>query len=268
MASPSNAKTDVRLNLRGYARVALMASVLLVLIIPHLLTKWAGLRTTIPNKYLAWTARSAGLDVRVVGEPLPRDVLFVANHLSWLDILALGGAGRAAFVSKAEIGDWPLVGWLADQNHTVYVARENRRQVARQADALGQALALGHPVALFPEGTTGPGDELLPFRASLFAAAAPGPVRLRIQPVALDYGVHAQEFAWIDPESAVDNAKRLLSRRGRAKLVIRFLDPLESPLCADRKTAAAAAQAAIDRALFAEHAASRDSAFPASTKRL
>lgn len=272
MASPSTARTDVRLNLRGYARIALILAVLLILIGPHLLSKWGGLRTTIPNLYLGWTAWAAGLDVRVMGEPLRHDVLFVANHLSWFDILALGGAGRTAFVSKAEVGDWPLVGWLADQNRTIYVARQSRREVTRQADALGDALALGYPVALFPEGTTGPGDALLPFRASLLAAAAPGPERLRIQPVALDYGEIAEEFAWADPESAGDNAKRLLSRRGRATLVIRFLEPLDQVCCADRKAAAAAAQTAIERALFADGSddgtAPRDSAFPARVKRL
>lgn len=250
MASPSIARTDVRLNLRGYARIALMLSVLLILIVPHLLTKWVGLRTMIPSLYLGWTAWAAGLDVRVIGEPLRRNVLFVANHLSWFDILALGGAARTAFVSKAELGDWPLVGWLADQNHTIYITRENRREVTQQAGALGDALALGRPVALFPEGTTGPGDALLPFRASLLAAAVSGPKQLRIQPVALDYGADAEEFAWIDPESAGENAKRLLSRRGRAKLIVRFLDPLSPALCADRKAAAAAAQVAIHRALF------------------
>ncbi|NCP10801.1 MAG: 1-acyl-sn-glycerol-3-phosphate acyltransferase [Sphingomonadales bacterium] len=250
MASPSIARTDVRLNLQGYARVALMAAVLLILIVPHLLTRWAGVRTTIPSLFLRWTARAAGIDVSVVGRPLRRNVLFVANHLSWLDILALGGAGRTAFVSKAEVADWPLIGWLADQNRTVYVARQNRHEVTQQAGALGDALARGDAVALFPEGTTGPGDALLPFRASLLAAAAPGPDALRIQPVALDYGDLAEEFAWVDPETAGDNAKRLLSRRGRARLVIRFLDPLDRAACADRKRAAAAAQAAIDRALF------------------
>lgn len=252
------------MNLRGYARIALMAAVLLILFIPHLLTKWAGVRTTIPNLYLGWTAWAAGLDVEIVGRPLRRNVLFVANHLSWFDILALGGAGRTAFVSKSEVADWPLVGWLADQNHTVYVARQNRHEVTQQAGALGQALARGYPVALFPEGTTGPGDALLPFRASLLAAAAPGPDALQIQPVALDYGAQAEEFAWLDPESAGDNAKRLLSRRGRAKLVIRFLDPLDRDQTGDRKSAAASAQAVIDRALFP----GRDSAFPPSAIRL
>lgn len=272
MASPSIARTDVRLSLRGYARVALMISVVLILIVPHLLTKWVGLRTTIPSLFLGWTATAAGLDVHVVGEPLRRNVLFVANHVSWFDILALGGAGRTAFVSKAEVSGWPLLGWLADQNHTIYVARQSRREVTQQSRALGDALALGYPVALFPEGTTGPGDALLPFRASLLAVAAPGPDRLRIQPVVLDYGKEAQEFAWIDPESAGDNAKRLLSRRGRARLLIRFLDPLDQACCTDRKTAAATAQTAIDHALFGDRpsqgAQPLDGAFPVRAKRL
>ncbi len=88
------------------------------------------------------------------GTRLRRNVLFVSNHVSWLDILALGGAARSAFVSKAEVGTTPLVGWLADQNHTVYVQREARREIHNQANDLRNALARGRPVTLFPEGTT------------------------------------------------------------------------------------------------------------------
>ncbi len=263
MASRSTAEADTRLSVRGIVRIALMLGVLAILIVPHLLTKWIGLRTTIPNMYLGWTAWAAGLDVRVVGMPLRRDVLFVANHVSWFDILALGGAGRTAFVAKAEIGRWPIIGWLADQNHTVYVARENRRQVTQQSAALADALAIGRPVALFAEGTTGDGNSLLPFRASLLAPAAPGPDALRVQPVALDYGRDARDYAWIDPESAGANARRLLSRRGRGLLTIRFLDPLPADLARDRKTAAAAARTRIAAAL----GMTRD-AFPPAPHRL
>src|SRR5690606_8712005 len=94
----------------------------------------------------------AGLRIRTTGTRLRRDVLFIANHISWLDILSLGGAARSAFVSKAEIGRAPLVGWLADQNHTLYVEREARREIGHQTQQLRDALASGRPVTLFAEG--------------------------------------------------------------------------------------------------------------------
>src|SRR3546814_19834815 len=71
----------------------------------------------------------AGLRVRTTGTRLRRDVLFVSNHVSWLDILALGGAARSAFVSKAEVATTPLVGWLADQNRTIYNPSEAKREI-------------------------------------------------------------------------------------------------------------------------------------------
>ncbi|MFX8612763.1 lysophospholipid acyltransferase family protein, partial [Acinetobacter baumannii] len=72
---------------------------------------------------------------------LKRDVFFIANHLSWLDILALGGASGTAFVAKAELATAPMVGWLARINRTVFVAREDRLGVADQINRLKEALA-------------------------------------------------------------------------------------------------------------------------------
>ena len=82
--------------------------------------------------------------------------LLVANHLSWFDIVVLGGATGCAFVAKDELGH-PFIHWLADQNHTVYVKRTHRKGAKDQAIATAAALERDQPVALFAEGTTGPG---------------------------------------------------------------------------------------------------------------
>ena len=187
----------------------------------------------------------AGLRITTTGTRLRRNVLFVSNHVSWLDILALGGAARSAFVSKAEVAATPLLGWLADQNRTVYVQREAKRDIQMQANNLRAALARGGPVALFPEGTTGPGDGLLPFRASLFQAIIPTPPGLRVQPVVLDYGDEAPDIAWLDPESGLDNFKRLLARKQPIALTIHYLDPLPDVAEQDRKAISEAARVAI-----------------------
>src|SRR3546814_20538444 len=84
-----------------------------------------------------------------------------------------------AFVSKAEVATTPLVGWLADQNRTIYIQREAKREIHNQTNELRGALARGRPVTLFPEGTTGPGDGLLPFRASLLQAVKTGQASCR-----------------------------------------------------------------------------------------
>lgn len=249
--SPSIASATDRpaITWRVAFRLALMVLTLLFLIVPHLAYRAAGRPSPMVMAFLNAIGWIAGLRIRTTGTRLRRDVLFIANHVSWLDILALGGAARSAFVSKAEVGTTPLVGWLADQNHTVYVQREAKREIHKQADDLRSALARGRPVTLFPEGTTGPGDGLLPFRASLFQAVIPTPPDLRVQPVFLDYGEEAPDIAWLDPESGLDNFKRLLARKRPVALTIHYLDPLPDADERDRKILAEAARAAIAGAM-------------------
>lgn len=247
MVSPSIASATDRATItwRTVARLTLMVLALLFLIVPHLCYRAVGRPSPMVMAFLNAAGWIAGLRVRTTGTRLRRNVLFASNHVSWLDILALGGAARSAFVSKAEVGTTPLVGWLADQNHTIYVQREARREIHNQADSLREALVRGRPVTLFPEGTTGPGDGLLPFRASLFQAIIPTPPNLRVQPVFLDYGAEANDIAWLDPESGLDNFKRILARKRPIPLTIHYLDPLPQEAEHDRKAISEAARAAI-----------------------
>ncbi len=247
MVSPSVATRaePARVTWRVVARLLLMVLTLLFLMFPHLLYRAVGRPSPMVMAFLNAVGWIAGLRIRTTGTRLRRDVLFVSNHVSWLDILALGGAARSSFVSKAEVGTTPLVGWLADQNHTIYVQREAKREIQSQAENLRSALAHGRPVTLFPEGTTGPGDGLLPFRPALLQAVIPTPPRLQVQPVFLDYGDEGPEIAWLDPESGLDNFKRLLARKHPVPLTIHYLDPLPDAVERDRKTLSEAARAAI-----------------------
>ncbi|HEY0413150.1 MAG TPA: lysophospholipid acyltransferase family protein [Allosphingosinicella sp.] len=218
---------------------------LLLLCVPlHYLSLLFG-RSPWPRRFLGWVGRAAGMRVRVEGQPLLRDVLFLANHLSWLDIVLVAGASGAAFVSKDEVGRWPVIGWLARLNRTVFIARTARGAVRSQADALRVALASGQPVALFPEGTTDGGPAILPFRASLLASLFPPLPGLKVQPIAIDYGPAAHDIAWVGEESAGANVKRILSRRGTCPVMVRFLEPIDPTAAGDRKSLAEAARAEI-----------------------
>ena len=197
--------------------------------------------------FLQWFGEAMGLEVHVEGRPLGRDVLYVANHVSWLDILALGGATPSLFVSKDDVGGWPLVGMLARIGGTIFIDRESRRAARGQVDQLGSALLGHHPITLFPEGTTGDGRTLFPFRPALFASVAPPPPGIAVQPVAIDYGAAAPGIAWTGDEDLAPNAGKVLARRGRLHCTLRFLDPL--PPSEDRKALAAQAQSAIAAAL-------------------
>jgi len=224
----------------------------MILLVPlHYLWRLSGRRSPWPRRFLRWVGYASGARVRIVGTPLHSHVLFLANHVSWLDIMVVADASGAAFVSKAEVGSWPLIGWLASLNNTVFVARGERRAVRGQADALRDALASGQPVALFPEGTTEGAREVLPFRASLLSSLYPPLPGIKVQPVAIDYGDATEEIAWVGAESAGANAKRVVSRRGTIPVTLRFLDPIDPAALADRKALAHAAREQIVAALGA-----------------
>lgn len=220
----------------------------------HYLWRLLGRRSPWPRRFLGWVGLAAGMRVTVVGKPLERDVLFAANHKSWLDILLLGGSAGAAFVAKEEVAGWPVVGWLARVNDSVFVARAERSNVRGQADALREALAVGRPVALFPEGTVSEPGETLPFRPSLFASLFPPLPDARVQPVAIDYGEAIADIAWIEDESTAANARRILSRPGTIQVTLHFLEPIDPHRSGDRKTLAATAEAEVLAALGASEA--------------
>ena len=164
--------------------------------------------------------------MRLEGRKIRRHTLLVSNHVSWLDILVIGGATNCAFVSKDQLGH-SLIHWLADQNATVYVKRTHRKGAKDQAIAIAKALERDKPVVLFPEGTTGPGTHLLPFRSTLLEAANFAAKDVVIRPVVMDYGpAAAAEIGWYH-ESGKDNVLRILGRKATLPVTVRILDPLD-----------------------------------------
>jgi len=236
----------MRLALRG---AAILAGFLFC--VPfHYLWKLLRIRSFWPQLFLAYAGRCCGLRVTVRGTPLGDNVLFAANHVSWLDILAIGGATRTAFVARDDVEGWPGVGWAANLNGTIYVVRHARREVREQADELRAALAAGRAVTLFPEGTTEAGHEVLPFRASLFASLYPALPGVRVQPIALEYCASG-DAAWIGDEGYGVNAKRILSRPGTLPVTLHFLAPIDPREAGDRKALAHQAREEVVQALAA-----------------
>jgi 1-acyl-sn-glycerol-3-phosphate acyltransferase len=211
----------------------------------HIITRLILGRSHWPHRFLSAAAWVLGARTRLIGHRPPPHTLLIANHTSWLDILIMGGVLRSTFVSKDELGH-PLMHWLADQNDTVYVKRTHRKGAKDQAMALAKALEGDKPVTVFPEGTTGPGTQLLPFRSPLLEAVNFAARDVKVRPVAIDYGSARAEVGWFD-EPGPDNVKRLLSRSGTLPVVVRVLAPLDPRL--DRKQLTHEAREAIAETL-------------------
>jgi len=196
------------------------------------------------------------------GEP----ALVLSNHVSWLDILALGSLRPLSFVAKSEIAGWPVIGTLARLQRTIFIDRARRASTASVNETVAARLAAGDLIVLFAEGTTGDGNRVLPFRSSLVGAArtalqAEGARvdRIRLQPLAVTYprrnGLpvvrgERPEIAWYgDMELAPHLA--LFAANGPLDVHIAWGPPILFEAGTDRKHATAMAEIAVRRAVGA-----------------
>ena len=158
-----------------------------------------------------------------VGEPVRgRSVLFVSNHVSWVDIVVIGSIVPVAFVAKREVASWPLVGITAKVQRTVFVDRARRHQAANAIGEIVQRLASGTSVVLFAEGTSSDGNRVLPFRSTLVGAVKEASAQagsgILIQPMSIAYtgqhGIpmgrqHRPLVAWYGDLDFMPHIKRL-----------------------------------------------------------
>ena len=188
-----------------------------------------------------------GLRVRVSGEPVIHGpVLFVANHVSWIDIFVMNAVRPTAFIAKSEIRRWPIVGWLVAGAGTLFIERRQRRAVHDVGLAMRTRFEQGQAVGLYPEGTTSDGLTLLPFHTSLFEPArfAGAP----IQPLALLYardGVRHGFPAFVGEETLVANVCRILAAV-RLTVRVQYL----TPIIVDRSLNSAGARAALSKQAY------------------
>ena len=178
----------------------------------------------------AWSAGLMwifGFRLQRVGTPLPGATLFVANHVSWIDITALHSQRMMGFVAKREIRDWPVIGWLADRAETIFHSRGSTASLGGVVDTMLKRLREGRSVGVFPEaGATGGGHVVGPFHARIFMASVEAGVP--VQPVALVYGAcgAAQPVVAFGPdETFLGNFVRLLGEPPRTA-TLHFLEPI------------------------------------------
>ena len=193
----------------------------------HVMTSW----------WSGTLVRLFGFRIRAVGTPLPGAVMYVANHVSWLDIELMHSQRAISFVAKSEIARWPLVGWLATRAGTIYHQRGSTDSMAAVMARVVERLREGRPVGIFPEGGTGRGDEVRTFHARIFQSALDAGVP--VQPVALRYGNDGRQDPSVPfgvKESFAANFFRLLGNPSM-DAEVHFLEPVESTPDARRRMA-------------------------------
>jgi 1-acyl-sn-glycerol-3-phosphate acyltransferase len=206
-------------------------------------------RTTLERFMISWWSgalvRRFGFRIRRFGEPLPGAVLYVANHISWLDIELMHSQRPVSFVAKSEIAGWPLVGWLASRAGTIFHRRGSTDSLASVMAIVVERLRAGAPVGVFPEGGSGHGDKVGTFHARIFQTALDANVP--VQPVALRYGRDGEqdprvpfgrkegffpnflrvlgnppmdaEIHFLDPVAATPDARRRMAEQSRERIV-------------------------------------------------
>lgn len=180
-----------------------------------------------------------GLRIETEGTPPPSGSFAVCNHISHFDVLIIARLFPTSLVSKKEIRKWPVIGFMAAAIGTVFVDRGDRDKTAGTVEQLSSYLREGATITLFPEGQTGEGGCVLPFKRSLFAM--PADLGMPTYPIALFYKEAAA--AWADDTPFVLHIFRQLGRPVQ-RLKIVFGEPIPPGL--ERKPLAFEAQARVE----------------------
>lgn len=243
----------------GLVAVAL-ATVPVVLFQPILMRIGRG-EGVIPRFWHRTVARAVGIRIRTVGQmSTQRPLMLASNHISWTDIAVLGSFLDIYFIAKSELAGWPIMGWLCSFQRTVFVERDKRRRSGDQASEIARRMGEGHAMLLFPEGTTGDGNQVLPFKSSLFGAARmvidEGRADMvHVQPVAIAYtrrrGLpmtrsERAHVAWIGDQDLWPHLKEVMGD-GALDVEVHFGEPIAFRPGDDRKALSRAVEAEVRR---------------------
>lgn len=181
------------------------------------------------GRWCGQMARALGVTVEGQGHSHAGSALLVANHISWVDILAINAVHPARFVSKADVKHWPVLGWLIGCGGTLFIERERKRDALRVVHQIAASLKQGDTIAMFPEGTTGDGSTLLPFHANLLQAAIS--TEALLQPIALRYADDdsspSQAVVWVGDSTLAESIWKVVTARG-LRVQVTQLAPVSS----------------------------------------
>lgn len=215
----------------------LLAGLASLLVVFWWAPRW--LQETFTRQWSRCLLRACGVQLKVLNRPALKEAgLLVGNHVSWLDIFLVNSQRPASFIAKQEIRRWPLIGWLVAGVGTIFIDRGNRRAVPAVAAQMRTRFTQQRLVGLFPEGTTSDGLSVLPFHASLIAAAAA--MEMTLYPFALRYAVNGQRStlpAYYGDQSFIENLWVLLGLPA-VQVELQFLTPIQVEPGTDRKALA------------------------------
>lgn len=203
-----------------------------------------------------------GIRITQVGQ-LTREkpVLILANHVSWSDISVIGAVAPVTFVAKSEVKSWPVFGWLARLQRTIFIERDRRNKTGEHARAMADRLLGGDAVLLFPEGTSSDGIRILPFRSALIGSVhhvigdATHHDRVMVQPVSLAYvrygGVPVgralrDKVAWYGEMELLPHLLGVLAS-GAVDVTVSWGEAVPYDMSADRKQIARDAELSVRR---------------------
>lgn len=219
----------------------------------------------LPRGFHKLACKFLGLHVTLIGRPQTgKPTLLVSNHIAWTDIVALASVADVTFVAKSEIARWPVVGFMAGLQKTIYVDRNRRSDARRTSGEMARRIADGDAVLLFAEGQSDTGTHVLPFRSALVGAAQlamrdAGAREVALQPVTIAYTklqgmpVSRNErsfIAWAKSRSKRENFREILGG-GTKHVTIAFGAPQPLVEGADRKMITKAAECEVRKMLIA-----------------
>ncbi|MCP5073505.1 MAG: 1-acyl-sn-glycerol-3-phosphate acyltransferase [Rhodobacteraceae bacterium] len=241
--------------LRVVVRGVLILSTIFGLILPMLLARRLGCKRASERigQFASHVClRILGLRAEVQGTPSPSTSAYAVNHISWLDIFVLNAVEHVYFVSKSEVGGWPVVGVIARSAGTVFIQRRSV-DVQRQLSVIAARLEDGDRLMMFPEGTSSDGLRVLRFKPTLFAPLLDNSLQGQavLQPVTIFYkspdGQHPSLYSWWGDMGLAEHFIALAALPRQGRVVVQFHDSIPAGPGVDRKTLAAEAETAVRR---------------------
>ncbi|MET0220021.1 MAG: lysophospholipid acyltransferase family protein [Tardiphaga sp.] len=216
----------------------------------------------IPHLFHRALCALVGVRIREIGtRTASSPLLILSNHASWLDICVIGARAPVVFVAKSEVAKWPVFGWLARLQRTIFIERERRQKTGAAAQEIGDRMLAGDAVVLFAEGTSSDGTRVLPFRSALVGAVhhALGESthhdRITVQPMSLAYvgfgglpvgRAFRENVAWYGDIDLIPHFIGILAS-GAIDVTVSWGEAVAYDMSADRKTITRDAERAVRR---------------------